>query len=883
MSSFFRLIGTEDKDAALRQMIAALNQGVTDERLYSPDPASFLAVPGAPFSYWVSNEVRLKFKQFSPLETDDEARVARRTNSVDQDFRFVRASWECPSTSLNWIPWAKGGRFAPFYYDIETLISWSHDRGTYPGFIGTASRPLERPASMNLFFRPGLTWPRRTNGLSIRVLPSQSIFGDKGPSAFINGDAPGALLSLCAIMNSRVFGYLVSVQLARTELAQSFEVGLIQQTPVPDLTPEQESRLAALARRAWSIKRGLDTIIETSHAFTLPALLADFAVAGGPAAGADPAPASNTLAERAAAWARHRAVCEASLAAIQAEIDGMAFTLYGITGDDRSAVEAFDAKTPQAAGATSEDEAEDDDGEEDDQPTTASSSELAAQLLSWAVGVAMGRFDVHLASGERDMPPEPDPFDPLPAVSPAMVAAPEGDGILLDDEGHDRDIATGVMQVFDYVFGPQGDSLLDEAVHMVGAADLRTWLRREFFAWHVKRYSKSRRKAPIFWQLAVPSGRFSVWLWVHRATADTLHRINALVEDKIRLEASRLDQLRAEAGDTPGPGQRKLLDEQETFIDELRSFHDEIARVAPLWNPNLDDGVIINFALIWRLAPQAKAWQKEAKACWDKLQAGTYDWSHLAMRLWPARVVEKCRSDRSLAIAHGLEEVLWARDEDDKWQPRPQPLVSLDALIAARGSAAVQDALAALQAAPLQDAARRAPRGMGRAPNLPTHGVSSPGYCPHRGGMRPRKGLCRRQSRDLKFWVTPNKPPPFGNCGRNYGPNKASWTKPSWPFGRRGTNLRRRAIRCRPCKHNAPGRKYALTGANSLRRKEHSIAHGANWSLRANNGKPPMSCGRWRRCGAVEAISRRRCLISGGQKSLSRIPATGGRWHRPDD
>ena len=36
-------------------------------------------------------------------------------------------------------------------------------------------------------------------------------------------------LAMCALMNSKAFGYLVSVQLARTELAQSFEVGLIQQ------------------------------------------------------------------------------------------------------------------------------------------------------------------------------------------------------------------------------------------------------------------------------------------------------------------------------------------------------------------------------------------------------------------------------------------------------------------------------------------------------------------------------------------------------------------------------------------------------------------------------------------------------------------------------
>jgi len=42
---------------------------------------------------------------------------------------------------------------------------------------------------------------------------------------------------------------------------------------------------------------------------------------------------------------------------------------------------------------------------------------------------------------------------------------------------------------------------------------------------------------------------------------------------------------------------------------------------------------------------------------WDKLEAGDYDWAHLAMTYWPDRVRNKCRSDASLAIAHDLEDL----------------------------------------------------------------------------------------------------------------------------------------------------------------------------------------------------------------------------------
>ena len=75
-------------------------------------------------------------------------------------------------------------------------------------------------------------------------------------------------------------------------------------------------------------------------------------------------------------------------------------------------------------------------------------------------------------------------------------------------------------------------------------------------------------------------------------------------------------------------------------------------------------------APLWRLVPQHKPWQKELKATWDELVAGKYDWAHLAMHLWPERVVPKCATDRSLAIAHGLEDVFWVEGADGKWKPR---------------------------------------------------------------------------------------------------------------------------------------------------------------------------------------------------------------------
>ena len=46
-----------------------------------------------------------------------------------------------------------------------------------------------------------------------------------------------------------------------------------------------------------------------------------------------------------------------------------------------------------------------------------------------------------------------------------------------------------------------------------------------------------------------------------------------------------------------------------------------------------------------------------SKADAGRLEAGEYDWAHMAYTLWPGRVREVCKHDRSIAIAHGLEEL----------------------------------------------------------------------------------------------------------------------------------------------------------------------------------------------------------------------------------
>ena len=84
------------------------------------------------------------------------------------------------------------------------------------------------------------------------------------------------------------------------------------------------------------------------------------------------------------------------------------------------------------------------------------------------------------------------------------------------------------------------------------------------------------------------------------------------------------------------------------------TLREELLRLAPTWKPNHDDGVQITAAPLWRLF-RHRPWQTVLRDTWEKLEQGDYDWAHLAMAYWPDRVREKCRTDKSLAIAHDLE------------------------------------------------------------------------------------------------------------------------------------------------------------------------------------------------------------------------------------
>lgn len=612
----------------------------------------FADLPESVLSYALPLGILQAVESWRPL---NEVAVLPRGLGSNKAARTYRAWVEVPITELGrgkrWEALANGGEFAPFWRQDLGVADWRSPTGRV--WVEMAAEDKQRPydqSGTEHYFLPGLSFPKQSSSFNVALLPAGFLPTREG-KAILPKLAEDAM-PLLAFLSSRAVKAFV-----RDTCGLHKQSGPIGRIPVPEFEEHLRRELAQAAETVW--RSVFESYIhdETSRWFIGPVELAADVRATGDRAG-DFAEAAN-------------------------RIDQLCCRLFSLDPEDNwlGPVSHPVFYRPR--------------------PT---------DTLSWAVGVAFSRFGCRMLSF-RELPCDPlaPPRQSSPVMLEAFSVAAGLDAkpvthveVLCDDSGHSSDIAARVIAVLRQVDSKQVAWIRSQQpVESEDEDAVRLWLRSSFFDEHISRYTIARRRAPIYWQLATPSARYSVWLYYQRFTKDTFYKVlNDYVTPKLQHEERKLLSLVQTVGRGPTASQRKEIAEQEAFVEELRVLREEVARIAPLWNPDLNDGAILNFAPLWRLVPQHRVWQKECKACWDRLVAGEYIWTHLAMHLWPERVVPKCAEDRSLAIAHGLEEVFWVEGSDGKWQPRKVDKATVDKLIVERTSPAVKDALESLLSAP---------------------------------------------------------------------------------------------------------------------------------------------------------------------------------------
>ena len=349
---------------------------------------------------------------------------------------------------------------------------------------------------------------------------------------------------------------------------------------------------------------------------------------------------------------------QSQLEALQAQVNDLAFELYGLSDADRAIIQGTSQEVIEGEGEELEGEV--DDGEDDAELAVGVSSpeQVARSLISYCVGLAFGRWDARLALNATLLPKLAGAFDPLPRVPPAGLVNAQGlpaqdgviasvhwlrsrhnvldvppavegdepggayplevawDGVLTVDASSSLDLTTRVRHSLRLLFNERAAGVEAELITALQAGGrspktLEDYLSKTFFEDHVKTYSMSRRKAPIYWLLASSDKTLNVYLYAPRVTNQSLWiTLDRVARPRLTRLETQLQALQTQQAAATGPAARTLAVEARALEGELRSAREftlNLEAAAGSYHPNPNDGTTINLALLHTLTPWKEA------------------------------------------------------------------------------------------------------------------------------------------------------------------------------------------------------------------------------------------------------------------------------------
>ncbi|WP_314806341.1 BREX-1 system adenine-specific DNA-methyltransferase PglX, partial [Actinomyces bouchesdurhonensis] len=608
---YLRLVdGRNEAEKAQLLCEAAANN---DHMLRFETSASTLAViPGRPIVYWASRQMLNAFEVGVPLgevapakqglATADNERFLRQWFEVSTDRSYMRACdrEDALASEARWFPHNKGGEYRKWWGNQDYVINWQDDGRELWDF-----RPRSVIRNPDCYFRPCISWARVSSGdPSFRLFDSSSIFNDKGSAIFLDSEK----------QTFRIIGYLNSSTTLQLESTIAptvmFEVG--QMKNLPWIEPESfdatgVERLIDIFRADWDAR-------ETSWDFARPPYLR-----GG----------HSLLQDAFDDW--YRRSCETADEAQRLERENNRYwaDVYGLADEVEVDVPLSRVSltyNPRFAFAPTKGAPE----RSEEEYRWLHYQRSARELISWAIGVTMGRYSVDVPG--LVLADQASSLDDFRARVAESRLEPDDDGIIPVTGGSfDDDASRRVKAVLRVVFGAAdlGDnvefltrclavkpgSATAEFVPPVIPADpeqaLEDYMAKSFAADHQKDYSGR----PVYWSLESPKGTFRALIYLHRYTPDTVGQVltkyAAPFVDRLKAESDAVGRERdaVKGNDRKSDRERARFDRKRAEIDatiaEVQGYIDSVLQ--PLAQRrirlDLDDGVRINrlkLAYGWR-------------------------------------------------------------------------------------------------------------------------------------------------------------------------------------------------------------------------------------------------------------------------------------------
>ena len=618
----------EEKDEQLSVLIRTCNRGENAKWIYVAKSVEFDNLPNTIIGYYLDENILNIFK-YDSLEK--RGLPARQGNSFVSPDRFFRLFFEVECLS-DYCHLYHGGSYTLLYYPYKELVKWEKK-----GEIVKTSTSVLRNPDYQLYL--GCGYGKRGDILDAHILKKRMFFTHEGHA--ISRITVYDAYSVDSFINSILAQYTINQYCAQHKVN-----GYVSLLPMPDYATCQ-SDIERIVNAIIDIKRKWFSLDETNLEYH--GLIAQMDLKDGIEAGLDKMQEQST-----ADYARYVELVK--------ENDDLWMDLADIDrgSEFRQTLNDYKARRPY-------EELLSIDGASNlnliDKKT------MAQEIVMELVGMAFGRWNTAYAKGEKAIPAFGDVFDALPFMPvvsqgeepcPAQLAVPS-DGIMTNEEESPLCLANHVREVMVWLWGNRADDMEYELCQLIGCKSLQTYLSSPtgFFDYHFKRYTKSRRKAPIYWLLASEDGTVDYWVYYPKLSKNTLPQLIILLREKGEQLRTRLNAALAAHDKTQEMQVRAEQEQVEGMMEKLNRI------IEAGYVPNHDDGVPVTAAPLLHLAA-SRLWRTECEKNMELLAKGDYDWSHLAMSMYPARVAQKAKKDWCMALTHGLEHICENKPKEKK-------------------------------------------------------------------------------------------------------------------------------------------------------------------------------------------------------------------------
>ena len=619
-------VPSHEKDAQLKASISVYSTGEEVKWVYKRKSIDFLNLPNTIIGYYFDEDILDLFK-FKNMES--RSLVSKKGHDLAANV-YPRKFYEITDTK-NFSLMYNGGGFTMFYFPYDDVVFWNEEIIRNNTLCNLRSLHVQQLGTVG--------YGKRGDILDAHILKKGFIFTREG-IGIPNLSTTNGYGSL-SYLNSVVSQFTINLY-----CAQHKGNGYVNLLPMPDYQSRQ-SDIETVVNDIIKIKRHFFSLDETNLEYH--GLIAQLNISSTIEVALD-----NLQAAITADYNCYQELVEQN--------DDLWMDLAKIDRDSdfRKTLNEYKSRRPYEEllsidGASSQ--------------NIIDKKVMAQEIMMEMVGMAFGRWDTAYAKGQKAVPEFGDVFDALPFMPVVSldevpvgyeVNIPE-DGILSNQTEGAICLSSRVRDVMHYLWAERADDLEYELCQLIGCKNLQAYFESPtgFFEYHFKRYTKSRRKAPIYWPLSSEDGSLTYWVYYPKLSKNTLPSLILKLRDENEAIRSNINNALVAHDKVLETNLRAQQQQVEGMIEE-------ITRIIDLgYEPNHDDGVPVTSCPLVNLI-RHRGWNSECASNLEDLQKGDYDWSHLAMSMFPSRVTQKAKKDWCMALTHGLEHLCENKPKEKK-------------------------------------------------------------------------------------------------------------------------------------------------------------------------------------------------------------------------